>query len=153
MAIENKPASRLEKYLHYIATKEGEIPEEIGSRLELYLNAICERLSNEDGGTSITVEDVLTSTSKTNALSAAQGKVLNDALGTKVAKDGSKVLSDVNFTSTLKSKLDGLANVTVENVLTSTSTSNALSSAQGKALNDKITALETRISALETPEA
>lgn len=95
MAIENKPASRLEKYLHYIATKEGEIPEEIGSRLELYLNAICERLSNEDGGTSITVE----------------------------------------------------------NVLTSTSTSNALSSAQGKALNDKITALETRISALETPEA
>lgn len=151
MTIENKPASRLEKYLNYIATKEGEIPEEVGSRLELYLKAICERLSTEGGVASITVENVLTSTSTTNALSAAQGKVLNDALATKVPKDGNKVLSEVNFTSALKNKLDGLKNVTVENILTSTSTANALSSAQGKALNDKIAALEARVSALETP--
>ena len=39
----------------------------------------------------------------------------------------------------------------VENVLTSTSTTTALSSAQGKILNDLITSLTARVQALETP--
>ena len=40
----------------------------------------------------------------------------------------------------------------VENVLTSTSTTTALSSAQGKILNDLITSLTARVQALETPK-
>lgn len=153
MAIENKPASRLEKYLHYIATREGEIPNEVGSRLELYLKAICENISSQGETPSITVENNLTSDSTTNALSALQGKVLNEALKTKVDKDGNKVLSEANFTNAFKTKLEGLQNVTVEDNLTSQNAANALSAAKGKALNDKITALEARVAALEAPQA
>lgn len=40
----------------------------------------------------------------------------------------------------------------VENVLTSTSTTTALSSAQGKILNDLITSLTARVQDLETPK-
>lgn len=40
----------------------------------------------------------------------------------------------------------------VENVLTSTSTTTALSSAQGKILNDLITSLTARVQALEIPK-
>lgn len=40
----------------------------------------------------------------------------------------------------------------VENVLTSASTTTALSSAQGKILNDLITSLTARVQALETPK-
>lgn len=43
-------------------------------------------------------------------------------------------------------------NIVVENVLTSTSTTTALSSAQGKILNDLITSLTARVQALETPK-
>jgi hypothetical protein len=50
-----------------------------------------------------------------------------------------------DFTNDLKSKLDGIAagatNTTVENVLTSTSTANALSAAQGKVLADAVAVL------------
>lgn len=57
-----------------------------------------------------------------------------------VEADGDKVLSDNNFTDALLTKLNGIATGatknTVENVLTSTSTTNALSAAQGKALKD-----------------
>lgn len=42
------------------------------------------------------------------------------------------------MTSEMYTKLDGLENTVVENVLTSTSTTNALSAAQGKVLNDAV---------------
>lgn len=69
-----------------------------------------------DGGgvTQTVVENVLTSTSTTHALSAAQGKVLND--------------SKLNKTD-------------VVNNLTTSDVSKALSAAQGKALSDRIGAL------------
>lgn len=69
-----------------------------------------------DGGavTQVVVENVLTSTSTTHALSAAQGKVLND---TKLNKTD------------------------VVNNLTTPDASKALSAAQGKALSDKINGL------------
>lgn len=69
-----------------------------------------------DGGgvTQVVVENVLTSTSTTHALSAAQGKVLND--------------SKLNKTD-------------VVNNLTTPDTSKALSAAQGKALSDRINGL------------
>lgn len=75
----------------------------------------------------------------------------------KVDKVGGKVLSSNDFTNAYKTKLDGItaqANKTiVDNSLTSTSTTNALAAAQGKALKDLIDALTTRVAALETPAA
>mgnify|MGYP001657714020 FL=1 len=75
----------------------------------------------------------------------------------KVDKVSGRQLSSNDFTAAYKSKLDGIANqankTTVENSLTSTSTTNALAAAQGKALKDLIDALTTRVAALETPAA
>lgn len=75
----------------------------------------------------------------------------------KVDKVEGKELSSNDFTDTYKNKLDGIAaqanKTTVDNSLTSTSTTNALAAAQGKALKDLIDALTTRVAALETPAA
>lgn len=75
----------------------------------------------------------------------------------KVDKVEGKGLSSNDFTNVYKTKLDGItaqANKTiVDNSLTSTSTTNALAAAQGKALKDLIDALTTRVAALETPAA
>lgn len=75
----------------------------------------------------------------------------------KVDKVEGKELSSNDFTNAYKTKLDGItaqANKTiVDNSLTSTSTTNALAAAQGKALKDLIDALTTRVAALETPAA
>ena len=98
-------------------------------------------------GASTTVIDSLTSTSTTSALSANQGKVLNDKITNKVDKVSGKGLSTNDFTSTYKTKLDGIAtganNTTVTDNLTSTSTTNALSANQGRILNNKILDYET----------
>lgn len=83
------------------------------------------------------VENVLTSVSTTNALSAAQGKALKDTLDTKVDKVQGKGLSDTNFSQAEKTKLAGLQNTTVVNTLVGTSTTNALSANQGRLLNEK----------------
>lgn len=73
----------------------------------------------------------------------------------KVDKSGAKILTDVNFSTADKSKLDGIAvnaNKTVyTNVLTSTSTAEALAAAQGKVLKDLIDTLTARVAALEVP--
>ena len=57
------------------------------------------------------------------------------------------------MTSADKSKLDGIATGatknTIENVLTSTSTTNGLSAAQGKVLNDKITSINGKLGDLK----
>lgn len=75
----------------------------------------------------------------------------------KVDKVEGKELSSNDFTNAYKTKLDGItaqANKTiVDNSLTSTSTTNALAAAQGKALKDLIDALTTRVAALEAPAA
>ena len=102
------------------------------------------------GATANVVENVLTSTSTTNALSAAQGKILND---NKVDKAEGKGLSTNDYTTAEKNKLAGIAtgataNV-VENVLTSTSTTNALSAAQGKVLNDTISGLNKKYKSID----
>ena len=66
-----------------------------------------------------------------------------------VAKETGKGLSTNDFTNELKTKLDGIAKgankTTVEDVLTSTSTTNALSANQGKVLSDKIETVKTEI--------
>lgn len=75
----------------------------------------------------------------------------------KVDKVEGKELSSNDFTNAYKTKLDGItaqANKTiVDNSLTSTSTTNALAAAQGKALKGLIDALTARVAALETPAA
>lgn len=75
------------------------------------------------GATQVIVENVLTSTSISNALSAAQGKVLND--------------SKLN-------KSDVVNNITTNDA------SKALSAAQGKQLNDKFETLNTTIQNINT---
>lgn len=75
----------------------------------------------------------------------------------KVDKVEGKGLSSNDFTNAYKTKLDGIAaqanKTIVDNSLTSTSTTNALAAAQGKALKDLIDALTARVAALETPAA
>ena len=151
------------------------------------------------GGIGITVVDNLTSTSAIDALSANQGRVLNDkiaALDTNIediqqdiiniednmittiqkngttlpisnktvnitvptktseltnnsnfVADSSYVHTDNNFTTALKNKLNGIASgatkVVVEDNLTSSSATNALSANQGRNLNtNKVTRIQ-----------
>ena len=66
-----------------------------------------------------------------------------------VAKETGKGLSTNDFTNELKTKLDGVADgankTTVEDVLTSTSSTNALSANQGKVLDEKIKSINANI--------
>ena len=107
--------------------------------LSLYEKIKLSGLEEGGGGTATVVEDTLDSTSTTNALSANQGKILNEALDNKVDKVEGKGLSTEDFTTEEKTKLANLgANISavVEDTLTSTSTTNALSANMGKILND-----------------
>ena len=83
------------------------------------------------------IENSLTSTATNKPLSAAMGKSLNDG---KVDKVSGKGLSTEDFTSAEKTKLSGIATGatknTVSNSLSNTSTTDALSAAMGKSLND-----------------
>ncbi|MED9948584.1 MAG: hypothetical protein U0J50_10070 [Peptacetobacter hiranonis] len=75
----------------------------------------------------------------------------------KVDKVEGKELSSNDFTDAYRNKLGSVAQgankTVIDNSLTSTSTTNALAAAQGKALKDLIDALTTRVAALETPAA
>ena len=82
---------------------------------------------------------------------------IKNTLNNKVDKVSGKRLSTNDYTTAEKKKLAGIATqankTTVENVLTSTSTTNALSAAQGKVLKVALDALSARVSALESPAA
>lgn len=82
---------------------------------------------------------------------------IKNTLNNKVDKVSGKQLSTNDYTTAEKKKLAGIATnankTTVENVLTSTSTTNALSAAQGKVLKVALDALSARVSALESPAA
>lgn len=82
---------------------------------------------------------------------------IKNQLSNKVDKVSGKGLSTNDYTTAEKQKLAGIAaqanKTTVENVLTSTSTTNALSAAQGKALKDALNALTARVAALEASAA
>lgn len=75
----------------------------------------------------------------------------------KVDKVEGKGLSSNDFTNAYRDKLGSIAQgankTVVDNSLTSTSTTNALAAAQGKALKDLIDALTARVAALEAPAA
>lgn len=95
------------------------------------------------------IEDTLTSTSTTDALSAKQGKVLNDIkinisdiVDNCTTNDASKVLS-AKQGKVLNDKFSNyVLTSSIVNNLTSTSTNVPLSAAQGKTLNDKVTNLK-----------
>lgn len=68
--------------------------------------------------------------------------------------NGTISLSKANVTSALGYTPPTVdTKVTINNTLTSTSTTEALAAAQGKALKDLIDALTTKVAALETPTA
>lgn len=77
---------------------------------------------------------------------------LKGKLAGKVDKEEGKGLSTNDYTTAEKTKLAGIAEgankTIVENVLTSTSATNALSAAQGKALSDKLTEVENSLDEL-----
>lgn len=107
-----------------------------GNSIKDYINEILteeieELITNTVESAKVIVENVLTSESAVNALSANQGKVLKGLI------------------DTINTKLSGIAEgankTTVENVLTSTSTTNALSANQGKVLNEKIATKQNTI--------
>lgn len=107
-----------------------------GNLIKAYINEILTEeiealITNTVESAKVVVENVLTSESEINALSANQGKALKDLI------------------DTMKTKLDGIATgankTIVENVLTSTSTANALSANQGKILNEKIATKQNTI--------
>lgn len=104
--------------------------------IKAYINEILTEeiealITNTVESAKVIVENVLTSSSVVNALSANQGKALKDLI------------------DTMKTKLDGIATgankTTVENVLTSTSTTNALSAYQGNVLKSQIDAKQKTI--------
>lgn len=76
-------------------------------------------------------------------------------VGTNISySNGTISLSKANVTSALGyTPPTADTKVTINNTLTSTSTTEALAAAQGKALKDLINALTTRVAALETPAA
>lgn len=89
---ELRPITREDFYMHYLAYG-GEIdllPEPF-TKKEEYLYKICLRINemnNEGaGGSSINVIDDLLSESTTDALSANQGRVLNEKIPTKIVTD------------------------------------------------------------------
>ena len=107
-----------------------------GNLIKAYINEILTEeiealITNTVESAKVIVENVLTSSSSVNALSANQGKELKDLI------------------DTMKTKLDGIATgankTTVENVLTSTSTTNALSAYQGNVLKSQIDAKQKTI--------
>lgn len=103
------------------------------------------------GGGSTTVEDALTSVSATNALSANQGRVLNNkipAVEDLLTSTSTATALTANQGRVLNNKIPA-----VENVLTSVTTTTALSAAQGKVLNDKIPTVENVLTSVTTTTA
>lgn len=107
-----------------------------GNSIKEYINEILTEeiealITSTVESAKIIVENVLTSESALNALSANQGKNLKGLI------------------DTINTKLSGIAEgankTTVENVLTSTSTTNALSANQGKVLKGLIDAKQKTI--------
>lgn len=89
-------------------------------------------------------------------LPAATAEIIGGVkIGANISySNGTIRLSKANVTSALGyTPPTADTKVTINNTLTSTSTTEALAAAQGKALKDLIDALTTRVAALETPAA
>lgn len=98
------------------------------------------RVDGGGGVTQVVVENVLTSTSTTHALSAAQGKLLNDTklnktdvIGNLTNTDDTKALAASQGKILNDKKIDKTA---IENTVNSSDVNKVLSAAMGKFLND-----------------
>lgn len=127
-SLPNKPALEAEELKAEFDKSSNLIKEYINEILTEEIEAL---ITSTVDAAKIVVENVLTSESTVNALSANQGKSLKDLI------------------DTINTKLSGIAEgankTTVENLLTSTSTTNALSAYQGKVLNEKIATKQNSI--------
>ena len=103
---------------------------------EVLTDEIEKLITNTVNSAKVIVENVLTSESAVNALSANQGKALKSLI------------------DTINSKLNGIAEgankTTIENVLTSTSKTNALSANQGRVLKELIDPMKTKLDGIAT---
>lgn len=103
------------------------------------------------------VQDVQNSLKEVDSDIESINQQISTLNNNKASKDIATTSANGLMSSADKSKLDGIQananNVTVENVLTSDSTANALSAAQGKALKALIDALTSRVESLESPAA
>lgn len=137
-----------------------------GNTIKEYINTVLtieiEKMITETvNSAKVIVENVLTSTSTTNALSSGQGKALKDLVDIMKSKlDGIEegATKNVNLATTSinglmssadKNKLNDIAtgatkNI-VEDILTSSSPINALSAGQGKILKELIDSKQNKI--------
>lgn len=96
----------------------------------------------------------LTETDASIPLAAPQGKALSDRIGSLSSLTTSVKTSIVNAINSLKSVVDGkLSTSNVVNNLTTTASGKALDARQGKALNDKYTALNSALTSYTTGKA
>ncbi len=115
-------------------------------------------IESSPSGVDFSVVDNLTSTSTTDALSANQGRVLNDmyfTLNSDYILTKSDVIDNANNIANHESRIvaienNGGAGFGVVDSLLSTSTTDALSANQGKVLKDGQDNLDTRISTAES---
>jgi hypothetical protein len=149
------PSSQLPGYVDDVLAFDGlaAFPE-TGESGVVYLAADTNKTYRWSGSTYVVIgSDLALGETASTAYAGDKGKAVTDAFaahkgaggtGNHPLGNGSVAGFSINdFTATLKSKLEGIAegatNVTVENSLTSSSTVNALSAAQGKALADTLT--------------
>ena len=90
---------------------------------------------NSGTGGSVTVEDNLTSTSTISALSANQGRVLNEADVSSGSIVGNNLILGLKGGTTVIVDVSALISTIIDN-LTSTSATSALSANQGRVLNE-----------------
>lgn len=122
---------------------------ESGANKYVLPNATASTLGGVKIGDNITISSGVISLTKAN---------VTNALGytpptTNTTYTNATTSSDGLMSSEDKTKLNGIAEgankTTINNTLTSTSITQALSAAQGKELNDKIAALQTKVNNLE----
>lgn len=111
-----------------------------------YTTAEKNKLAGIATGANKTVVDTTLNSASTNPV---QNSAVTLALMDKVDKVSGKGLSTNDYTTAEKEKLAGIATgankTVINNTLTSTSTTEALSAAQGKVLDEKISAINTNM--------
>lgn len=145
--------SQLNSHKELIATNTTLGHVKVGTNIDITSGAISVANASIGAKGVVQLNDTLTSTSTTLALTARQGKELKDLIDNiSVSSGGGITIADIPDASTTSrglmtitqvNKLNGISSganfVQVVDNLTSTSSSSALSAYQGKIINDKIT--------------
>ena len=126
--------------------------EELYQKFQNYIDSVTENIVRKDQDVTITgtFQDKNGGTSKNNFTDEYKSKL--DGISAGATKNTTTATTSANglMSSTDKSKLDGIATgankTTIENVLTSSSTTNGLSAAQGKALKALVDGKQKSIS-------